>query len=148
MFREDDMAGEKNYFAKRSEFDTPVMILICIAIGIGISSVTLLVSCAVAMLSDDPEYLGKILAVSSVFVSVIVTSAIAAKLSKGGAVAGALTGAAFALILTLISLLANNNGSLLSGILLRLTLPAVGALTSLVFAKRKKRTDFRKKYFK
>lgn len=142
------MAVVKNYLAKRTELGKTVTVLICIAVGVGISAVTLPVSCAIAMGSDDPEHLGKILAVSSVFVSVVVTSAITARLTKRGAVAGALTGAAFALALTVISLFTNGNGNLISGILLRMTLPAVGTLTSLVFGKREKRTDFRKKYFK
>lgn len=142
------MARDKNYFAKRTDLDGWVKILLCVAVGIGISAITLSVSCAVAMGSDDPEHLGKILAVISVIISVIVTSVVATRLIKGGAVAGALTGAAFAIVLTVISLFTYNNGNLISGILLRLTLPAVGALTSLVFRKREKKTDFRKRYLK
>lgn len=142
------MAGERNYFLRRTGLDKWKNILICIAIGTGVSAVTLSVSCAVAMGSDDPEHLGKILAVSSVFISVVVTSAITARLTNGKTVAGALTGASFALVLTVISLFVSDNGSLIAGILLRLTLPAVGALTSLVFGKREKKTDFRKKYLR
>lgn len=119
------------------------------AVSVLITAVLLVVSCFFLNKMKDPDKSAETISLCVLFVSSFICGSLSARMTGSGVIAGAVSGAALTLILTLISVsFFPKNYEIGKSLVLHAAVIALAVLGSLVFRKKRNKRKYGKKYMK